>query len=206
MLEELVFVGGCTTALLITDEAAAAVRPTKDVDAVTELGSYAEYVRVADKLRALGFKEDQSEGAPMCRWRAGDLVLDVMPDDRSVLGFTNIWYKQLLKSSNLHELADDLTIRIVSAPYFVGTKLEAFKGRGKGDFQMSHDLEDLISVIDGRQTIVEEIRQTGGAELNEYVGSEIRNLFSHEDFIAALPGFLLPDHAVSSGCRFCCSG
>jgi len=30
ILEELVFVGGCTTALLITDKAAAEVRPTYD--------------------------------------------------------------------------------------------------------------------------------------------------------------------------------
>jgi hypothetical protein len=34
MLRDLVFVGGCTTALLITDTAAAEVRPTYDVDSI----------------------------------------------------------------------------------------------------------------------------------------------------------------------------
>jgi hypothetical protein len=195
ILEDLVFVGGCTTALLITDEAAAAVRPTKDVDAVTELSSYGGYLRVSERLRALGFKEDDSEGAPLCRWRAADLILDVMPDDESVLGFTNRWYKQVLKTANLVKLDEsDLAIRIVSAPYFIGTKLEAFKGRGEGDFAMSADLEDIIYVIDGRPAIIDEIR-TAEAELRAYVGVEIKSLLNHEDFRAALPGFLLPDSA-----------
>src|SRR2546426_1574466 len=88
VLDKLVFVGGCATGLLITDEAAAGVRPTKDVDVVTELSSYVEYLRLSDHLRDLGFKEDDSEGAPVCRWRADELILDVMPDDEGALGFT----------------------------------------------------------------------------------------------------------------------
>jgi hypothetical protein len=43
ILGELVFVGGCATALLITDSAAADVRPTFDVDAIAEITSYAAY-------------------------------------------------------------------------------------------------------------------------------------------------------------------
>ena len=39
LLEELVFVGGCTTGLMITDEAASGVRPTLDVDAIAEITS-----------------------------------------------------------------------------------------------------------------------------------------------------------------------
>src|SRR5437660_440708 len=34
VLDELVFVGGCATGLLVSDEAAAEVRPTFDVDAI----------------------------------------------------------------------------------------------------------------------------------------------------------------------------
>ena len=40
LLREVVFVGGCTTALLITDEAAAEVRPTFDVDVIAEITTY----------------------------------------------------------------------------------------------------------------------------------------------------------------------
>jgi hypothetical protein len=80
LLQDLVFVGGCTTALLITDEAAGETRPTYDVDAIVELGTYAEYARFSERLRALRFAEDQSEGAPICRWRCDDVILDLMPN------------------------------------------------------------------------------------------------------------------------------
>jgi hypothetical protein len=49
ILGELVFVGGCTTALLITDKAAADVRPTFDVDAIAEITSYAGYAQFSER-------------------------------------------------------------------------------------------------------------------------------------------------------------
>jgi len=72
ILGELVFVGGCATALLITDKAAADVRPTFDVDAIAEITSHAAYAEFSERLRKLGFQEDAREGAPLCRWRKHD--------------------------------------------------------------------------------------------------------------------------------------
>jgi hypothetical protein len=37
LLDELVFVGGCATGLLITDPSAGGIRPTKDVDTITQV-------------------------------------------------------------------------------------------------------------------------------------------------------------------------
>jgi len=65
-LEELVFVGGCVTGLLITDEAAGAPRSTLDVDAIAEITSYAGYTSFGERLRQLGFEPDTREGAPLC--------------------------------------------------------------------------------------------------------------------------------------------
>ena len=93
LLDDLVFVGGCTTALLITDPDAAEVRSTYDVDAIAEITSYAEYAAFSERLRQLGFAEDQSEGAPICRWALAICVCDVMPTDERILGFSNRWYK-----------------------------------------------------------------------------------------------------------------
>ncbi len=59
LLGDLVFVGGCTTALLITDTAAAEVRPTYDVDAIAEITSYSDYEKFSERLRQLGFAADQ---------------------------------------------------------------------------------------------------------------------------------------------------
>jgi hypothetical protein len=197
LLPELVFVGGCVTGLLITDEAAGEPRGTIDVDAIAEITSYAQYAEFGDRLRSLGFKEDVSEGAPLCRWVQSRMILDVMPLDENILGFSNCWYKAAMESSIKKRLRDDIEIRMVTAPYFVATKLEAFKGRGGGDFSGSHDLEDIVSVVDGRETLGDEVRD-GGADLSEYMHREIAALLANPAFIDALPGFLLPDSASQS--------
>lgn len=70
LLGELVFVGGCTTARLITDKGAADVRPTYDVDAIAEISSYAAYAKFSERLRECGFTEDTGKETPICRWQA----------------------------------------------------------------------------------------------------------------------------------------
>jgi predicted nucleotidyltransferase len=194
MLGDLVFVGGCTTSLLITDTAAAEVRSTYDVDSIAEISSYAEYEAFSRRLRQLGFAADQSEGAPICRWAHGDIRLDVMPIDEKILGFSNRWYKPAMESAQTVQLASDLTIRVVTAPLFLGTKLEAFKGRGKNDCFASHDLEDVIAVIDGRPSLWDEVLHAP-KELRIYLAGETQKLLGRQEFMDALPGYLLPDPA-----------
>jgi predicted nucleotidyltransferase len=194
MLGELVFVGGAVTSLLVTDEGAGLPRTTLDVDAIAEISSYAEYTAFGERLRAFGFSEDTSEGAPLCRWVHSGTILDVMPLDEKILGFSNRWYPAAMESATIHRLPGELEIRVVTAPHFLATKIEAFKGRGQGDFLTSHDLEDLIFVIDGRSTIVEEVK-TETPLLREYLSTEITGLLAAPAFIDALPGYLLPDAA-----------
>ena len=190
----MVFVGGSTTAILITDKAAAEVRPTYDVDAIAEISSYAAYADFSERLRRCGFGEDTSEGAPICRWRQKKTILDIMPLDEKILGFSNRWYKPAMDSAVIHELQADLRVRVVTAVYFCATKLEAFAGRGKNDYQSSHDLEDLMAVVDGRVKLVEEIH-TAETEVRTYIAAEVRKLLATSEFLNALPGYLLPEQA-----------
>jgi hypothetical protein len=125
LLGELVFVGGCATQLLITDKAAAAVRPTLDVDAIVEITSYAGYETFSERLRKLGFQEDASENAPRCRWRQKTTVLDVMPLDAKILGFSNSWYRPAMDHAEERELESGPKIRLVSLAYFCASKLAA---------------------------------------------------------------------------------
>jgi hypothetical protein len=83
---------------------------------------------------------------------------------------------------------------------FVATKLETFKGRGMGDFFGSRDLEDLVYVVDGRATIVEEVRAET-AELRAYISAEVASLLATIGFLDALPGYLLPDAMSQSRIR-----
>ena len=161
LLDDLVFVGGCATGLLITDTSAPSVRATFDVDAIAKVSTYSEYVALSERLRELGFSEDSSEGAPVCRWISGSLVLDVMPLDARVLGFSNRWYGEAVRTSTSISLERSLSIRVVTAPVFLATKLEAFKSRGKGDYFGSHDLEDALSVY--RRASRTSRRDSGGS-------------------------------------------
>jgi predicted nucleotidyltransferase len=190
LLDEIVFVGGCTTGLLVSDPAAAPIRATLDVDAIVEVSSYAEYLGVAERLRALGFHESRDI---ICRWTSHDTVLDLMPTDKTILGFSNRWYHPAMANAQQMRF-DGFTIRVVTAPYFLACKLEAFHGRGKNDYRGSRDLEDVVALIDGRQEIVEEVLQAP-PDLRQYLGAEFRSLLLIDEFRNALPGHLLPDSA-----------
>ena len=194
ILGELVFVGGCATALLISDTAAADVRPTFDVDAIAEITSYAGYTEFSEKLRKLGFQEDKREGAPLCRWRQHTTTLDVMPLDAKILGFSNSWYRPAMDHAEERELEPGLKIRLVAAVYFCASKIEAFAGRGKNDFSASRDLEDLIAVVDGRAELGEEIKAAAN-DVRSYLAKEIKKLLSIREFNDALPGYVPPDAA-----------
>lgn len=193
VLDDLVFVGGCTTGLFLTDSATAGIRPTKDVDAIVDVTSYAKYSLLAERLRAIGLAEDTTPGAPLCRWRRDDVIVDVMPIDPSVLGFSNRWYPAAIVTAQTLRIAEH-DVRVVTPVLFIATKLEAFRGRGSGDIFASHDLEDIVTVVDGRPEIVDEIA-AADAEVRADIASEIRSLLANQDFVDALPGFLLPDAA-----------
>jgi hypothetical protein len=117
-----------------------------------------------------------------------------MPIDEQILGFSNRWYKEAMENSQEVKLSKDAVIRVVIAPYFLATKMEAFKGRGHGDYFASHDLEDLVAVVDGRPSLMKELLQSPRG-LKEYISAEMKKLLGQREFIDALPGYLLPDPA-----------
>jgi hypothetical protein len=159
-----VFVGGVTLGLLITDEAAAPIRGTTDVDVIAEIVTYADYTAFSDRLREAHFTEDTDL---ICRWYNGTLTLDVLALSKDVLGFANAWYESALRHSSTVNLSRGQAIRVIAAPFFLGTKMEAFRGRGRMDFQASHDLEDFVAVIEGARHVVTRDRRiaTGSARL-----------------------------------------
>lgn len=188
--EQMVFVGGCATALLITDPAAAPVRATQDVDAIVAIVSLPEYLRLGEALRARGFSQSLAEGEPPYRWSLAGMKLDVMPSGESVLGFSNRWYEAALRTAVGVQLREGLSIRLVTPACFLATKLEAFEDRGEGDYLESHDLEDVLSVVDGRPEIVAEVARAD-AELRGYVTAVFARLLADEGFFNALPGLIM---------------
>ena len=187
--EQLVFVGGSVAGLLLTDPLAEGVRATLDVDAVVDAGRAAFY-RLEEAVAARGFVRDSSSDV-ICRWvhRESGVVFDLMPVDAEVLGFTNRWYPYAVQTAEPVELAEGVTIRLVTAVAFVATKLEAFVSRGRGDFVSSHDLEDVLNVVDGREQLVSELA-AAPTPLREAVAAVFAGLLAHPDFANVLPGLI----------------
>lgn len=52
LADEMVFLGGCATGLLITDPLAPPIRATNDVDVICEVASLMDYQRLSKRLRA----------------------------------------------------------------------------------------------------------------------------------------------------------
>ncbi|MDO9631615.1 MAG: hypothetical protein Q7I92_06945 [Humidesulfovibrio sp.] len=195
LTDEVVFVGGAATGLLLTDPAAPDVRPTLDVDVVVEVASRTGYYRFEDRLREHGFLEAPEEEV-ICRWkhRTAKIILDVMPTDESILGFTNPWYLPAMRHAQSLEV-EGVSLRVISAPFFLGTKVVAFNSpgrKGSGDFMASHDMEDLLTVLDGRPEVVDEVRQAP-EDLRAFLAATCAAWLDLEDFLDGLPCLLHPD-------------
>ena len=193
LCESLVFVGGCATGLLVTAQRAQSIRPTMDVDVVAHAVSITKYHAMERELEARGFRHDMSDGAPMCRWVMDGVLLDMMPSE-PILGFYNRWYPKVVQAAQTVDLPNGCVIRLITAPLFLATKFEAFRGRGANDYLASHDLEDLITVIDGRRELIDEIKAEG-VEVRRYIAHELNSLLGDSEFVTALPGQLPGDAA-----------
>ena len=77
-------------------------------------------------------------------------------------------------------------------PAFMATKFVAFADRGNGDFLASHDLEDIINLIDGRPELIDEVAQAP-TELRSYLSAQCRMLLDTPAFHDGLQGFIVPD-------------
>ena len=187
--EQVVFVGGAVGGLLVTDPLADSVRATRDVDAVVN-ADWLSFRRIEEQVERRGFARDASSDV-ICRWvhKPSGLLFDLMPVQPEVLGFSNRWYPYAVETAEPVDLGDGVTIRLVSAVAFVATKLEAFVSRGGGDFMSSHDLEDVMNIVDGREELDDEMAKAP-TDLKEAVGAAFAHLLAHADFANVLPGLI----------------
>lgn len=186
LLRQVAFVGGCTTALMLTDKVSREqVRYTDDVDLIIHVLGHAGWYAMSEILRSKGFHESPLDNVN-CRMRlkrAGqeDLIVDFMPDDARILGFTNRWYADALKTAADMPLHSGTVIRVILPAYFIATKLEAYHGRGNNDPLASRDMEDILNVVNGRESLVEDIAAADPV-LRAYIATQFTALLRHPDF------------------------
>jgi predicted nucleotidyltransferase len=192
--QPVVFVGGATVALY-ADAAAPEARPTDDVDVVIELASCGGYAGLEEKLRAIGFTNDTSSRV-ICRYKIQGITVDMMPTQPDIIGFSNKWYPEGFAQAIPINL-DGQEVKIFSLPYFLATKLEAFKNRGQQDYRTSSDFEDLVYILENNTTIAQTLAATS-SELQHYLKIEFARLLADSEFEEGLYAHLEPAHAAAT--------
>jgi hypothetical protein len=189
--DRVVFLGGSVVGFLLTDTGAPDVRPTLDVDVIVGVKTQREYHKLSEALKDLGFKEAIESGV-ICRWRIENIIVDIMPTSGTILGFSNRWYPLAMETASQHKITHSFSINIINPPCFIATKIEAFESRGKQDFLLSDDINDIIYVVNGRPEIVEEIKNSE-KELKGYLSRKFKKLLKDDFFHEAIQGCLMAD-------------
>lgn len=190
--QEVVFVGGATVSLY-ANAVAAETRPTDDIDVVIELASYSGYAAIEDRLRIAGFVNDIESGI-VCRYQVQGITVDIMPTEPEVIGFSNKWYPEGFRNAVTVPL-DDIAVKIFSLPYFIASKLEAFKSRGENDYRFSSDFEDIVYVLENGVD-AEKLLIDSPASVKKYLKKEFDLLLNDPNLEEGLYAHVEPVTAV----------
>lgn len=188
IVDKFVFLGGSVVPLLQTDPASPPVRPTKDIDLAVQCFSRAEYYEIETELAHRGFHL-RSDEPVVCRFFGHGYVIDVMPVDTAILGFGNRWFKYAHETSWIYSLPSGREIFVIDPVLFLATKFEAFNDRGNRDVYESHDLEDIVAVINSREEIVGELSSSFKV-VRDFVIESMREFRNDRRFRDALFGHL----------------
>lgn len=180
--DKVVFIGGAVVSLY-ADRDWDEVRETDDVDILVEIYTYPQFSELEEKLRQIGFAHDK-EARFIGRYKIPGITVDVMGLDEKILGFANQWYKEAFQHSISHKIDDEITIKIFTAPYFLASKLEAFKNRGKNaageyDGRTSDDFHDIVFLLVYRRTIWDELESLPEGNLKFFLLSEFSALLKN---------------------------
>ena len=159
LLKEVVFVGGVTTSTYIENNTSPSITPTEDVDLIVKIVSQIEYEQFEKRIGQRGFKRNLLDPGPTCRFFLKEIMVDFMPLNEKILGFSNTWYQDGFENS-VDLRIGQISIKTLSFPYFLATKLEAFESRGKNSFLWeSKDFEDIVVVLNGRNNLVLDLKR-----------------------------------------------
>jgi hypothetical protein len=152
-----------------------------------------DYSKLDEELRKLGFTNDIESGI-ICRYKIQGIIVDIMPTNSEVLGFSNRWYSDGFKNAIDIELDKETSVKIFSPVYFIASKLEAFKNRGGKDFRTSTDFEDIIYVFENCKTLESDLLKVTET-LRNYLKIEFLSLLKDSNLEEGIYAHLSPQFA-----------
>jgi predicted nucleotidyltransferase len=190
MNDKAVYVGGAVVYLYLQTGVAEELRPTEDVDLFFEITTLYALEELRVKLNERGFTQS-AEDTVRCRFRYKGMKVDFMATEDLDWAPGNLWFKAGIRH-RVEVVVADQRISILSFPFFLATKFAAFLDRGRHDPRTSHDLEDVIFLLDNRLDFGADIIESP-YELKLFLLQNLRHL--HQDSImqeavlAHLPAF-----------------
>lgn len=163
------------------------IRPTKDVDLVTNAITYGELDQFANELYRNGFYQTVEDDV-MCRFRWQDIIVDVMSTTAVGWAPSNRWIELGYAQAETIIIAGR-AFKILPFSYFLATKFAAFRGRGSKDARMSHDLEDIITILDGKADWAERVL-AADEEVRAYLSAEFKLILGDARLQEAIIGNL----------------
>jgi predicted nucleotidyltransferase len=161
-----VFVGACVLGLYARSNGPP-LRATKDVDCISTVMPWViQEKRLAD-LCTRGILVPDRE--VQCRYRISgtDLDVDVLSPDGLNVGAVNPWFRRAAARARLYDLGDGRTVKSISPPYFLATKLVALADRGE-DALSSKDAEDIVAALVEVPDLLADLESEGiAAEVQE---------------------------------------
>jgi len=181
--DTMVFVGGSVAELYADFPEISDIRPTLDVDCIVdiEICTYLDYSRLEEKLRKLGFQDDTEKNAPICRKIYHGIIVDFMPVNPDILGFSNRWYADGISNKISTLLPSGTHIYILPVDYYLATKFEALNNRGGQDIRGSRDWEDIVYIMNNCTNLINCIKQNPNIQLFEYLREQYTNLLNNNN-------------------------
>lgn len=180
--KQVVYVGGAVVSLYVTDQAAPDVRPTDDVDIILEIASVGKLEALRKDLRKKGFTQS-SDDEVLCRFRYNGIKIDVMATEEVGWAPANPWFKPGFEKLQTRTV-NGFTIRILSLPYYLASKIVAFRSRAK-DPRTSHDLEDVVYVLDNIGDITNQLLSAPD-DVKTYLQKEFNEMLQDESVREAI--------------------
>lgn len=185
LVNEVVFVGGSVLELYIDTVTSEPSRPTLDVDLVIHVTNRTGFYLFGEKLRLIGFVNNISEGAPICRWTYHNVIVDIMPSNESILWFSNKWYEYGFSRRVEKSIGNDISIFLFPVVVYLATKIEAILQRGLPDIRYSHDFEDVIFLIDNCNSLLVDF-ENSDKDVKKYISNQFQILMQMDIFREAV--------------------
>ena len=174
---QVAYIGGAIVSIYADDPAADDARPTKDIDIMLHIASFAELTALQENLSLRRIYPDP-QAKIACRFRFEDVVIDIMSTIQIGWAPSDPWFEPGFRNLITFNVDQEIPIRIFPVAYFLATKFSAFHDRGN-DPRTSADFEDIVYVLDNNVNIVNEIMQSPD-DVRNYLKGELREFLKEE--------------------------